>query len=120
LGVQVFKIQGVLFQAYDRCRVSFKGRRMGEMIQTSLLAYQELKAEGVVDSNQQKVLDTLKHYCKNYAGLTDRELQVCLGWKDSNMVRPRRRELVKQGLVEDAGQRECSVSRRLAKIWRAV
>jgi len=36
---------------------------------------------------------------------------------DPNMVRPRRKELVDLGLVEEVGKRKCSISGRMALIW---
>lgn len=52
--------------------------------------------------------------------LTDRELAARLGVTDPNQVRPRRVELMRRGLVEDAGKRRCRVTGRTAYVWQYV
>lgn len=52
------------------------------------------------------------------AGLTDEEVQLGLGMNPSTQ-RPRRIELVKAGLIREAGSRK-TTSGRKATVWQAV
>lgn len=49
---------------------------------------------------------------------TDREIAAELKMNDPNAVRPRRFELMKMGLIVEAGKRVCSVSGKLALTWK--
>ena len=48
---------------------------------------------------------------------TDLEVSRFAGHSDPNYFRPRRNELVKMGLVVEAGRRECSVSGKTSIVW---
>lgn len=50
--------------------------------------------------------------------LTDREIANTLGYKDPNKVRPRRNELVKNGLLEEAERRVCAVGLKQSIAWK--
>jgi len=83
------------------------------MKQTSLMCYQELKHEGLLGERQLVVYNGLKKfgYC------SDRELTHFLGFKDPNIVRPRRNDLVKLGLIEEKQKDKCRITKRTAIIW---
>lgn len=49
---------------------------------------------------------------------TDLEIAQECHFRDPNRVRPRRRELVQMGIIEEAGKRECSVSHQNVLTWR--
>ena len=53
------------------------------------------------------------------AGLTDEEVQIILDL-DPSSERPRRVELVRDGLVVDSGRTRLTVSGRKATVWVAV
>ena len=75
------------------------------------MAYQEIKPK--ISNRHNLILEVLRR-C---GAFTDYEIARVLGKSDPNFVRPRRRELVKMGLVFKAGKRECSVTRKLANVW---
>jgi hypothetical protein len=56
---------------------------------------------------------------RRHGPLTDEEITGLLNCRDSNSVRPRRLELSRAGLIEDAGRRQTKSS-RAATAWRAV
>jgi predicted transcriptional regulator len=58
-------------------------------------------------------------YIKLHPGQTDTEIAKGLGYEDVNSVRPRRFELVDQGLVCIAGKRKCKYTGKVCIIWRA-
>lgn len=89
------------------------------MQQTSLDAYTCLK-ETKLDAMQQAVLDVMKAWSCNYPAMTDRMIQDAGHFKDSNMVRPRRNELVKLGYVVQDHKAACRVSGKSAIYWRAL
>lgn len=82
------------------------------MQQTSLLAYQDL-GNDVKAERYRNILSALLPY----NGLTDREITHVLGYLDPNMVRPRRNELVKMGLIYASGKKVCSITKKTALIW---
>ena len=79
--------------------------------QTSLFAFAEVRRD--LPARQRSVLEQLKEH----EDMTDRELKMALGW-EINAVVPRRNELVKAGMVEEAGRRLCKVTGRFAIAWR--
>lgn len=80
----------------------------------SLKAFQELKDSGLLGKRQ---LEVYRAILEN-PNKTDRELSEILGEEDSNYERPRRRDLVKLGLIEKSGDRLCSISHKTASIWK--
>jgi hypothetical protein len=68
-----------------------------------------------LNAMQRRVLDLLR---ENAAGMTDEEQQAALAMNPSTQ-RPRRVELVRRGLVVEAGTRKTS-SGRMATVWRAA
>ena len=70
-----------------------------------------------------EVRDLILNHLKNiesltfFSGCTDEQLQNALGL-DGSTERPRRGELVTQGLVEDSGLRRKSASGRDCIVWR--
>lgn len=88
-----------------------------DMRETSLQAWLELPALGKM---QQMVYDCILEHSRAGFYLTDRELAKELGFSDPNNVRPRRYELMKMGVIVEAGKRPCSISHKLALTWRAV
>ncbi len=88
------------------------------MRETSLLAFEELKEEGKLGDRQVLILHALM--MQKDHGLTDWEITSLLQQHDPNMVRPRRRELVRLRLVVDAGVRECSVTKKRVHFWKVA
>lgn len=84
------------------------------MRDTSLQAYMEIQALGLVNTNRERVLRAVAENPDS----TDRELALILGEEDPNRVRPRRKELFDLKLVIEAGKKVCSVSGREAYTWR--
>lgn len=83
--------------------------------QTSLLSYNEFRYSVLADS-QAKVYNMLNVMVE----ATDRELTDALGYADPNRVRPRRKELCDMGLVGEAGKRECSITGKMAIVWKCL
>ena len=82
--------------------------------QTSLVAYKQIRNEGLLGKRQKIVYDGFKRYLK----ATDWEVTNLLCWDDPNKVRPRRNELVRYGLLRDSGiKRKCNVTNRMAIVW---
>ena len=81
---------------------------------TSKISYGQIK-EAELGERQRVVYDVIRTAT---VPVTDREITRFLGYEDPNTVRPRRFELVSMGLVEEAGKRQCNVSRRRALTWR--
>ena len=78
---------------------------------TSINSLEELKNNlGIM---QQIVFRTII----NHPYSTDRELCVFLGVNDPNVVRPRRKELLDLGLINDYGVRKCTVTTKKAHMW---
>lgn len=50
--------------------------------------------------------------------MTDREMAERLDYKDPNKIRPRRNELMKQGIIEEDSKRLCAVGHKLSIAWR--
>lgn len=86
------------------------------MRQTSLISYFHLKQQGVLGKGQKEVLSALQHLWS----ATDNEIARFLGYADPNKVRPRRNELVKQGLVFGYGKRQCSITNKKCIEWRLL
>lgn len=82
--------------------------------QTSLLAYISLLDR--LGPMQKRVYEAINRR----GGGTDTEIMVFMGYRDSNKVRPRRRELVKMGLVCENGVVECSETGKMASEWVIV
>ncbi len=83
---------------------------------TSRISYAEIKESGLGEA-QREVYEAIKYKTQMGIYPTDREIAVSLGYKDPNKVRPRRFELVAQGLVAEAGRRTCLISGKQALTW---
>lgn len=81
--------------------------------ETSIKTYYEIIGEGLLGEAQKIVFLAFKEHENS----TDREIADFLGKKDPNVVRPRRRELVLMGCLEEVGKRECLMTGRTAIIW---
>lgn len=79
---------------------------------TSAMAADSLEPKAL-NAMQRRVLELLR---ENAAGMTDEEQQHALAMNPSTQ-RPRRIELVRRGLVVEAGTRRTS-SGRMAVVWR--
>lgn len=77
------------------------------------------RAEPRAGTDRALVLRAIRVGLMTAEGMTDDEIQSCLDMNPST-VRPRRVELVRDGLVEDSGKRRKTRSGRLATVWRAV
>ena len=78
--------------------------------QTSHDAYDEIKPD--VPTLRQRVFA----FIVRHGGATDEEMQNTLGMR-ANTQRPRRRELVQQGMVRDSGKTRKTQSGREAIVW---
>ncbi len=86
------------------------------MRETSLSAFTDLLEQGKISHGQSRVLWALM--LRKDTPQTDLEITSLLQEHDPNKVRPRRRELVRLGLVKEAGKRECEVSKHTAIVWK--
>jgi len=84
---------------------------------TSLQAWLEIPALGRM---QLIVYKCILEHSRTGFYLTDRELAKELGFSDPNNIRPRRYELMKMGVIVEAGKRPCSISHRIALTWRVI
>lgn len=83
------------------------------MRQTSLEAYDVITFSGKVGERQKLVLDAFR----KHGAHTDLEMVTVLQLKDANMLRPRRNELVKMGIIKEVDRRKCRISGRKAIVW---
>lgn len=58
-------------------------------------------------------------HIRSSGGATDEEIQTALGMEGSTQ-RPRRVELIRQGLIRDSGRKRLTSSRRQAVVWEAI
>lgn len=79
---------------------------------TSKKAYKDIIEEGILGEKQLQVYK----YLAGFPYSTDKEISHFTGL-EINVVTGRRNELVRMGLVEDAGKRECTITGRLAHNW---
>ena len=86
---------------------------MRDMRQTSLECYKLLRTTDL-GVRQLRVLEGLDRF----GPCTDLELVKFMDFRDANMVRPRRNELVRLDMVEECGRRFCNISGRKAIVWR--
>ena len=84
--------------------------------QTSLLAFQDQLPH--LGRRQLEVLKAIRDCNMHGIYPTDREIARLLGYADPNKVRPRRHELMQNGLIEEAGKRKCKVTGKLALTWK--
>ena len=91
---------------------------MREMRETSIITYHQIISEGLLGKRQVIVYEALKSICDEFGDATDYEIAKSLERPDPNFVRPRRKELVDYGLVEEVQHRKCCVTGRLAIAWR--
>jgi len=87
--------------------------------ETSFLSYEQIRASTMA-GDKRMVFEAIKEATLKNAPKTDYELSLQLGFDNPNKIRPRRRELVKDGLVEEAGKRICSISTKKAITWKTV
>ena len=80
--------------------------------QTSLLSYKDILPE--LSQRYQEYLVALRGVGHP---ATDQEVSRYAGKSDPNYFRPRRNELVKQGLIVEVGKRRCSVSGKTSLTW---
>lgn len=83
------------------------------MRQTSLSAFQEEKESGRLGDRCKEVYLAIKR--NPYR--TDREIAKILGYQDPNAVRPRRYDLLKQGLIQEDEKRQCKVTGKTSCTW---
>ena len=80
--------------------------------QSSLQSYLDL--QGFISVRHREYLEALRGVGHP---ATDLEVSRFAGHSDPNYFRPRRNELVKMGLVVEAGQRVCGVSGKTCLVW---
>ena len=87
--------------------------------ETSTEAFNQLRAEGTLGEMQQRVLFLIARHPDSTARELTRYLVDLYGPpEDSNRVRPRLSDLVRERHIEDSGRRICTVSGMLATTWR--
>lgn len=84
---------------------------------TSLNAWMSLEDLG---EKQQEVYNCIKDNSQKGFHLTDYEIAHELGYANPNVVRPRRNELAKMGLVCVHSRKICNITNRLAFSWRTI
>lgn len=97
--------------------ITDRGHESHSMRDTSLLTYGWLQNVGLGEK-QRKVFEVIKTCTLQHNHPTDREIARKLDYKDPNKVRPRRFELMEEGIIVEAGKRKCSISGRLALTWK--
>lgn len=80
--------------------------------QTSLLAFEDILQ--VVTSRHREYMVALRGVGHP---ATDFEVTRFAGRSDPNYFRPRRNELVKVGVIREAGKRRCSITGKTALTW---
>lgn len=78
---------------------------------TSIISFIQVKKN--IGVKQTQILSAVRHLGEP----TNLEMSTFLGWP-INQITPRTNELVKKGLLAEAGKRPCHVSGRLALTWR--
>ena len=84
------------------------------MQQTTLEAYRDILPK--LTLHHSLVLKSLRFLGE----ASDREITKLLGVSDPNFVRPRRRELVKLGVVVESDKRVCRVSGKRVIVWSVL
>lgn len=85
--------------------------------QTSLKTYDEIKEEGIYDTDMAMVYDAIK----NFPLMTAREYcTLILKYEDQNKVRPRVSDLKKKGAIIEVGKRKCICSGRTSIVWSTL
>jgi hypothetical protein len=90
-----------------------------QMELTSLLNYFPSWSEQ--EFNQvfrQEIKREIIHLLQINSSMTDREISSEFGFQDPNKVRPRRNELVKDGILEEDCKRLCGIGHKLSIAWR--
>jgi len=82
--------------------------------ETSLEVFNELVRDGTFSQREAEVYIALNHLQE----ATDREITTYMGKSDPNYVRPRRKELVDQNLIIEAGKRKCRITNMTSLVWR--
>ena len=85
----------------------------GEIRDTSLLAYNELKESGKLGNQEAVVYNCIL----TNPNTTDKEISIKTKI-NINAVTGRRNGLVKKNLIKDNGKRRCSITGKLAYQWR--
>lgn len=84
------------------------------MDENSLKAIHFLREHKIIGDRQSEVLSIIQN---SKVPLTDSEIMKELLEEDPNYVRPRRRELVKLGILESKSSRVCSITNQTANAW---
>ena len=84
--------------------------------QTSITAFLDLRRSYLGDGRKAEVYNKLK----DIGSATDSELMEALGYSDPNKVRPRRKELVDEGLVCEDVKRECAITHKIVISWKCL
>jgi len=83
---------------------------------TSIESYKQIKESGQDITDREKVYLVLKLIPNS----TDSEIAFILEFDDPNKVRPRRKELLDEGIIESNGKRLCKITKRLCYVWRIL
>lgn len=80
----------------------------------SLAAFHAGKLEGIFSRREAEILRAFR----DLGRATDREVCAYLGLPDMNCVRPRINELRDDGILEEAGEQVCPVTKKQVRICR--
>jgi predicted transcriptional regulator len=83
--------------------------------QTSITSYMNL-SKNYLSKRQELILN----YLKTNGSSTDREIAYALDFGDPNAVRPRRKELLDEGLICEDVVRCCAISGKMVKSWKVL
>lgn len=86
---------------------------MQQMHQNSLAAFYAGE-KGFFNARQQQILAAFA----SWGRATDRDICNLLGFTDLNAVRPRITELLDDGVLEEAGDQVCVVSKKTVRVCR--
>jgi len=81
--------------------------------QTSIQSYMNL-SKHYLSKRQELILN----YLKVNGSSTDREIAYGLDFLDPNSVRPRRKELVEEGLISEDVKRCCAITGKTVISWK--
>lgn len=84
--------------------------------QTSINAFLDLRLSYLGVGRRAEVYNKLK----SIGSATDCELMEALGYSDPNKIRPRRKELVDEGLIVEDCKRVCGVTGKTVISWKCL
>ena len=84
---------------------------------TSILTYNDIQEEGLLDTDLQITLDAIR----SYPLMTGAEYcKLILGYDNMNKIRPRITDLKNLNCIKSFGKRKCSLTGRLSYVWATL